>query len=88
MSQSFYPVDPVECTPSTTGAWVDIDLDDYITGLGTDVTGVVLHVVNKSDSSYRDFSFRKNGSTDNIINDTRDNSHCWAMIGVDSNHIF
>jgi len=40
MVQTFHPVTPVECTPSTANSWVDVDLDSYITGLGTDVTGV------------------------------------------------
>jgi len=85
-SQTFFPVDPIECTPGATG-WQDVDLDSYISGLGSDVTGVILHIVNTYTALYA-FGLRKNGSTDNRTTAFYNLSHCWAAIGVDSDHIF
>lgn len=86
MAQTFHPVTPVECTPVDT-LWQPIDLDDYIAGLGADVTGVILHYVNfVTGVTY--IGFRKNGSTDDRHEYMQKECHAWAAIGVDATHIF
>ena len=88
MAQTFFPVTPVRCTPGTANDWIDVNLDDYFSGLGSDVTGVIIHAVNTLYVLGEAFGLRKNGSTDNRIGTIALSSHCWAAIGVDSNHIF
>lgn len=88
MAQTFHFVDPVECTPGTASSWQDVDLDSYVSGLGSDVTGVILHVVNTHASTSYAIGFRKNGSTDNRRNTMYCAGHGWVAIGVDSSHIF
>jgi len=82
MAQTFYPITPVNVTPSTTGAWTDVNVSSYIP---SGATGVVLHVTATNDWV---FGYRKNGSTDARTGTMRPNSHAWAMIGVDANRIF
>ncbi len=75
-------IDPVDITPSTSAAWVDVDVSAYV---ASGATGVILHI-NNSTAAY-DIGFRKNGSTDNRINSLRADEHMWAAIGLDSNGI-
>jgi len=84
MAQTFYPITPVEVTPGTASAWTDVDVSAYVP---SGATGVILHCVNTYTTQY-DFGLRKNGSTDNRINELRQSSHCWAAIGVDANRVF
>jgi len=89
MAQTFHPVTPVECTPGSASAWTDVDLDSYVSGLGSDVTGVLLHFANNNSSSDYYAGMRKNGSTDDRRNKYLPAyRHCMGAIGVDSNHIF
>jgi hypothetical protein len=85
-SQTFFPIDPVEVTPGTAGAWTDVDVSSY-TPEGA--TGVILHIVNTSTGTNYPLGIRKNGSTD----DRRYvgiyyGSHLWAATGVDGDRIF
>lgn len=77
-------ITPVEITPSTTDAWVDIDLSSLIPEWSK---GVILHVVNTSGSSGYYLGIRKNGSTDDRHNPIRYTSHHWESFGVDTNRI-
>jgi hypothetical protein len=86
MAQTFYPIDPVEVTPGTTGSWQDVDGSTY--GVPEGATGVVLHVENTSSVSAYGFGLRKNGSTDDRTVNSAKDCHLWAMIGVDSNRVF
>jgi hypothetical protein len=79
---------PVNCTPGSTGAWTDVDLDTYIGGLPASCSGVILHIVNAGVGADRAIGLRKNGSTDNRTTVMYSASHFWAAVGVDSNHIF
>jgi hypothetical protein len=88
LAQTFHFVDPVECTPGTASSWQDVDLDSYVASLGSDVTGVLLHVVNTNATTSYSMGLRKNGSTDNRTNSIYKSSHGWLAIGVDSSHIF
>lgn len=87
MAQTFYPITPVEVTPGTAGSWQDVDVSAHLGGDAGSATGVILHVVNTSATDY-EVGVRKNGSTDNRHSDFRNESHCWAMIGIDSSDIF
>lgn len=84
MTQSFYPITPVEVTPGSTG-WQDVDVSAHIP---VGATGVILHIVNTNTGTDYNTGLRKNGSTDARIAKTRKYSHFWAMIGVDSNRVF
>ncbi|MEM2124992.1 MAG: hypothetical protein QXQ53_01180 [Candidatus Methanosuratincola sp.] len=77
-------ITPVEVTPSTPNAWVDVDVSSYIP---EGSTGVMLHCVNNSGNDYS-FGLRKNGSTDYTYSTVAKSSHFWAAIGVDSSRIF
>jgi len=77
-------ITPVDVTPSTSGAWVDVDVSAYIP---VGATGVILHIVN-ADSTTRVCACRKNGSTDTYLYTTPFNTHLWVSIGVDANRIF
>ncbi len=83
MAQTFFPITPTEVTPSTAGSWQDMDASGSVPA---GATGVILHCIFPY-FSYA-FGLRKNGSTDNRITNVRYTSHCWAMIGVDSNRVF
>jgi len=83
-TQIFYPIDPVEVTPGTASAWTDVDVSSYVP---SGATGVILHIVNNSATTY-EASVRKNGSTDDRHRDISYNSHQWTMIGVDANRVF
>jgi len=89
MGQTFHWIEPVECSPGSTGTWIDVDLDSYVGGLGADVTGVLLYLWNSNGGgTLWNFGVRKNGSTDNRHDDIDRNRQCYAAVGVDANHIF
>lgn len=83
MAQTFFPITPTEFVPGGAGSWQDMDASGSVPA---GATGVILHCIFPY-SSYA-FGLRKNGSTDNRITNVRYRSHCWAMIGVDSNRVF
>lgn len=72
-------------TPTTTGAWVDVDVSAYVDAGNTAL--VVLEIVNTSTTEYN-WGIRKNGSTDDIRDIIEEKGHTWAAIGVDSSDIF
>jgi len=84
VTQTFYPITPVEVTPGTASSWQDVDVSSYIP---SGSTGVILRVCNTGISSYN-FGVRKNGSTDSPRPYFEPLTHCWAAIGVDDNRIF
>lgn len=81
-------VEPVEITPATINAWVDVDCSAHIPPTAT---GIIFHVVNKALTNQA-CGWRKNGSTDNRtatahqINVDED-AQFWACVGVDSARI-
>ena len=80
-------VNPTIITASSSGTWVDRKVSDYIGGMGSNVTGVLLYVYNASTTSSYTIGFRKNGSTD----DRKGGSgiyHTWAFSGVDNDTKF
>lgn len=79
------PSMPVDVTPASSGAWVDVDCKPYIP-LGA--TGVALHVINADASNRLNLGLRKKGSTDDRHDDMYTNHHFWAMVGVNSERIF
>lgn len=86
-TQTFFPVDPVECTPGTANAWTDVDVSAYVP---SGATGISLHCVNKGNDPYT-LGLRKNGSTDNRrlgLGTGVGKAHCWAAIGIDADRIF
>jgi len=85
--QTFFPLEPIEVVLTTANNWTDVDLDDYTSGLGADVTGVILCCADVGGGNPA-FGLRKNGSTDNRTATVYYYSLFWAAIGVDSNHIF
>lgn len=84
-SQTFFPITPVEVTPTVQSSWQDIDASFYIP-IGA--TGVLLHVANTNAIIDQTFGLRKNQSTDNRTQVVGNAKHCWAAIGVDENRIF
>jgi len=73
----------INVSPSTTGAWVDVDVSSYIP---SDATGVIVEIVNAATTAYA-VGVRKNGSTDGTFN-IYQSSTIFAYCGVDSNRIF
>lgn len=84
MAQTFYPITPVEVTPGVSGSHQDVDCSSYI---AEGATGVILQIVNLQ-SYGREVGLRKNGSTDDRPFEIYDESHLWAMVGVDEDRIF
>jgi len=85
MAQTFYPITPVEVTPTTAGSWQAVDVSGSVP---SGATGVILHCVNTSLTYALAFGLRKNGSTDNRHSDLSASAHQWAVIGVDANRVF
>lgn len=81
-SQTFFPITPVDVTPST-GSWLDVDCSSHI---ASGATGVLLHIVNAG-AAYS-AGIRKNGSTDARYSDIYIGAHHWSAIGVDANRKF
>lgn len=82
MSLTF--IAPVDVTPSTSGAWTDVDISSHVP---SEAAIAVLHIANEY-SSALSFGVRKNGSTDNRTNTVRQTSHIWGFAGLDANRIF
>lgn len=85
MSQTFFPIDPVEVTPGTANAWTDVDVSAHVPD---GATGVVLHCVNTDNFNDYALGLRKNGSTDDRHRNHTARKHEWAAIGVDANRVF
>lgn len=84
MAQTFHPVTPVDCSISADATWTDVDLDDYVSGLGSDVTGVLLRC---EADGFLQVGWRKNGSTDDRHGDSA-SALIYFAVGVDENHVF
>lgn len=78
-------VNPILCTPNTAD-WQQVDLDNYVAGLSSNVTGVILEAYANNDGSCY-VGYRKHGSTDNFVDEMQVYKSC-AFVGVDANHIF
>lgn len=80
-------ITPVEITPSTLNAWVDVDCSASVPA---GASGIIFHVVNKTTTSVR-CGWRKNGSTDARTVNAQiwisEDSHGWASVGVDASRI-
>lgn len=75
-------ITPVEVTPGTPNAWIDVDVSGSVPA---GATGVILHITTASVQYY---GVRKNGSTDDrALNTPYSRLHLWAAIGVDANRI-
>ena len=85
VSQSFFPITPVEFSLTTSGAWEDIDVSAHVP---VGATGVLLHCLNISETMSWQFGLRKKGSSDSRNSTMHFNNHCWAAIGVDGDRIF
>jgi len=74
-------------SPTTTGAWTDVDVSGDIP---SGSTGVILEIVNTSQAAVKIGAVRNNGSTDNYTANQNllVQGHIFAVIGVDSNRIF
>ncbi len=83
-SQTFYPITPTEVTVTPVNGWRTVNAS-ALAPAGS--TGVIIHIVNTSASSYS-VGLRKNGSTDDRAATLDANCHTWAIIGVDANRIF
>jgi len=77
--------DVIDKTPTTTGAWVDIDVSGD--GVPTGSTGVILKIVNTG-AGFSRGTVRKNGSTDNFLTYLSAYHGRYAFVGVDANRIF
>jgi len=90
MAQTFFPITPVDVTLAIEDVdkWTDVDVSACLGADAGSATGVLIHVVN--DSSYDEAScgLRKNGSTDDRKDELDNNTHSWALVGIDSNDIF
>lgn len=78
-------VTPTNVTPGTTGSYQDVDNALVPDG----ASGVLVEFIN-TDTSNTDLTFgiRKNGSTDDFKQDVHEESHQWAIAGVDGSGIF
>jgi len=81
---AFNPITPTQYIPGAASSWQDIDVSAQVP-IGA--TGAILHIVNVHFGELA-LGLRKKGSTDNRINGITNNTHCWAMIGVDANRVF
>lgn len=89
MSNGIVWVTPmIEVSPTSYGSYQNVDVDSYVGGLGDDVTGVILRIVNTNGTSNYSWSVRKDGSTDDIYGDMQWGATCTAAVGVSSDHIF
>lgn len=82
-----YLAAPVDVTPVSFAAWVDVDA--AAAGVPAGASGVIVHISKTGAADA--FGLRKNGSTDNRIanfNDGGVGSHFWAAIGVDGSGLF
>ena len=77
-----------ECTPTSANTWATIDLDNYISGLGSDVTGVVVRVRGDTGATLYDIGLRKYNQTSVTNHQAIADDMFDAIIGVDSDHRF
>lgn len=85
MPAAFVRVSQQECTPGSTGTYVDIDMDSY--GIEADAVGVWLLFLSSSTLLY---DARKNGSTDTIGYGTKyltSGYQSLMYVGIDANGI-
>jgi hypothetical protein len=83
-----YLATPVDVSPGTALAWVDVDVSAYVP---SGATGVILQVQNPALTTAYEYGVRKNGSTDTWMNakrTARDLSTLILMTGLDANRIF
>jgi len=71
--------DPIDVTPGV-GVWTDVNVSAYVPD---EATGVIVHLYAPVSQIV---NVRKNGSTDNRLNDLV--RHNWTMVGIDNNDIF
>jgi hypothetical protein len=74
-----------DVTPTTKGAWVDVDVSSYIP---SGSTGVILEVQNTDTTYAREANVRKNGSTDDRRYYITLSNAIGMFAGVDGNRIF
>lgn len=79
-------ISPVEITPTTANAWVDVDVSAYVP---VGATGVVIRVKNNSSIDWHTVGFRNNGSTDDLPPGPYGypSRLDWYCVGIDSNRI-
>jgi len=82
LAQTFFRTNNQDITPTTTGAWVDIDLSSY---LPTDASMAIIHVWNSHATMGPSYGLRCKGSTDDRYRVIYGNRHTWAMVKVDEN---
>jgi hypothetical protein len=87
MAEQYVAVDPVSVTLSSTGAYEEVDVDDYIASLPAGVTGVALRVIN-THTSAMGYRYRKNGSTDDLSGAVTASAQVQAFVGLDASNIF
>ena len=77
----------IEVTPAIANAWVDIDVNAYVSAKDS---VVVLHCINKHTSKNYAVRLRKNGSIDNrtIELPLSAGTDCWIAVGIDANRVF
>lgn len=76
---------PVTVTVSAYDSWQTYDLDDYVAGLGADVTGVI---VRATPNNYENFQLRPVGSSWSDADNIHHNWYVTKMCGVNSSHQF
>ena len=78
-------ITPVDVTPGTADAWIDVDLSAYVPA-GT--TGVILRFTTTgSPYGYRAVGARQNGSTDTYNGGIFASAQFWTVSGVDANRV-
>ena len=87
MAEQYVAVDPVSVTLSSTGAYEEVDVDDYIASLPAGVTGVALRVINTHTAPVG-YRYRKNGSTDDLSDAVTARAQVQAFVGLDASNIF
>jgi hypothetical protein len=73
-------VNPYDKSTTTTNAWVDVSNTELPNGS----KGAIYERVNNQ-SGYRNFGLRPKGSTADIEPKINNQSHAWALIGIDTN---
>lgn len=82
-------ISPVDVTPGTENAWVDVDVSAHVGADAGNLAGVILQVKYASTAT-QFMGFRKNGSSDDQFQafGRDDNAHGFVYVGVDSGDIF
>ena len=76
---------PVQLSPTYDGTYVDVDVSANVP---SGATGIILELFNNTIFENNSVSIRNNGSTDDLPTGTRERSHTWFFVGVDSNRVF